>query len=181
MTLCIFFIYGCFNLTQKPLTSNNLEANPPSPLKLNANGMSKGKATLKTIHGNIIFRFYPLEAPQTVTRFIELINQKFYDGQSFFRVIPNFVIQTGDTTETGFGGTGKKIKAEFNKIQHIKGSVAMARAKDVDSADSQFYIALTTLPHLDGKYTVFGQVISGLEILNRIQKGDKILSLTFQK
>ena len=79
------------------------------------------------------------------------------------------------------GGSGQKLKAEFNDIQHIKGTVAMARAKSEDSADSQFYIALSTLPHLDKQYTVFGQVISGLKILDKIQKNDKMVEVSIQK
>ena len=81
----------------------------------------------------------------------------------------------------GSGGSGKKLKAEFNDIQHIRGTVAMARTTDPDSADSQFYISLTTVPHLDRKYTVFGQVINGLDTLEKIQKDDVIISMVFQK
>lgn len=146
-------------------------------LKTDSNGLSQARVILKTVHGNIIFRFYPKKAPNTVTRIIELIQQGFYDGITWHRVVPGFVIQTGDPTATGTGGSGRKLKAEFNDIQHIKGTVAMARAQDVDSADSQFYIALTTLSHLDGKYTVFGQVIDGLEVLEKITQGDKILTM----
>lgn len=143
------------------------------------NGQSKSTVLIKTVHGNISFKFYPKKAPHTVTRIIQLVQQGFYDGLVFHRVIPNFVIQTGDPQATGAGGTGTKVKAEFNTLQHIKGTLAMARhSNDIDSADSQFYIALTTLPHLDNKYTIFGQVIEGLELLKKVQKGDKVLSMS---
>ncbi len=149
-------------------------------LALDANGRSQLKAVIRTAHGNIVIKFYPTEAPNTVTRFIELIQKDFYNGLTFHRVIPNFVVQGGDPTASGTGGSGTKLKAEFNKIQHILGTVAMARAQDINSADSQFYIALTTLPHLDEKYTVFGQVVKGLNLLPQITNGDKILSISLR-
>ncbi|GAB4021734.1 MAG: peptidylprolyl isomerase [Bdellovibrio sp.] len=149
-------------------------------LKVDESGLSEAKIVIKTVHGNISFKLYPKKAPNTVTRIIELTQQGFYDGIIFHRVIPNFVIQGGDPTGTGTGGSGKKLKAEFNDIQHIKGTVAMARAQDVDSADSQFYIALNTLPHLDRNYTVFGQVSEGMDVLEKITQGDKIITMTFQ-
>jgi len=149
-------------------------------LKVGDDGLSEAKIMIKTVHGNIAFKLYPKKAPNTVTRIIELTQQGFYDGIIFHRVIPNFVIQGGDPTGTGTSGSGKNLKAEFNDIPHIKGTVAMARAQDVDSADSQFYIALTTLPHLDKSYTVFGQVVEGMEILEKIVQGDKIITMTFQ-
>ena len=126
------------------------------------------------------FKFYPTKAPNTVNRIVELIKSGFYDGLTFHRVVPNFVAQGGDPTGTGTGGSGKKLKAEFNDIQHIRGTVAMARASEPDSADSQFYLALTTLPHLDGNYTVFGQVVEGLELLDKIKVGDKMLSVVVE-
>lgn len=146
-------------------------------LKADRNGLSHARVIIKTGHGNVIFKFYPKEAPETVTRIIELIQQSFYDGLKFHRVVPGFVVQGGDPTGTGTGGSGHKLKAEFSNLQHIKGTVAMARAQNPDSADSQFYIALTTLPHLDKKYTIFGQVVKGLEILDKISQGDKIISM----
>jgi cyclophilin family peptidyl-prolyl cis-trans isomerase len=151
-------------------------------IQVDNKGLSKSTVTIKTVHGNIIFKLYPEQAPITVARIIELTNEGFYDGLTFHRVVPGFVIQGGDPAGDGTGGSGKKLKAEFSKLQHVKGSVAMARAAgDVDSADSQFYIALNTLPHLDGSYTVFGQVIEGLDIVERVQKGDKIISMSFNE
>ena len=142
-------------------------------------GLSKTTALMKTVHGNILIKFYPQKAPNTVTRIVELIQQGFYDGITFHRVIPKFVAQAGDPTALGTGGSGSKLKAEFNDIQHVKGTIAMARGQDdKDSADSQFYISLRTLPHLDGKYTVFAQVIEGLDFLDKLQQGDKILSFS---
>jgi len=169
-------LMGGMACTKKEANTDS-EQTLSSGLKSDSNGLSVAKATIKTVHGNIVFKFYPNKAPNTVNRIVELIKTGFYDGLIFHRVVPNFVAQGGDPTGTGTGGSGKKLKAEFNDIQHIRGTVAMARASEPDSADSQFYIALTTLPHLDGNYTVFGQVVEGLDLLDKIQKGDKILSI----
>ncbi|MBL6991202.1 MAG: peptidylprolyl isomerase [Bacteriovoracaceae bacterium] len=149
-----------------------------SDLQIDSTGLSRVKGVIKTAYGNITLRFYPKHAPNTVTRILELVQQGFYDGLTFHRVIPNFVIQTGDPTNSGTGGTGIRLRAEFSNIQHIKGTIAMARGESNDSADSQFYITLTTSPHLDKKYTVFAQVSDGLSVLDKITKGDKILSFS---
>lgn len=175
---------SCFKSNEKEIAQAN--SNDPTQvtaksLTVTKNGLSQESIIIKTVHGNIIFKFYPQKAPNTVTRIIKLVNEGFYDGLKFHRVVPNFVIQAGDPTATGSGGSGKKLKAEFNDAQHIKGTVAMARTSDPDSADSQFYISLNTLPHLDGKYTVFGQVVEGLEVLNKVKQGDVIISMVFNK
>lgn len=139
-------------------------------------------AVLTTNRGEIHIQFLTHKAPNTVLRIKELINNDFYNGIQFHRVISNFVIQAGDPTGTGAGGSGKKLDAEFNDELHVKGTVAMARlGDDINSADSQFYIALSTLPHLDKNYTVFGKVVKGIEILEMIQQGDKIISFKLNK
>ncbi|RPJ72335.1 MAG: peptidylprolyl isomerase [Alphaproteobacteria bacterium] len=147
-------------------------------LQTDIGGLSTTAATIKTIHGDIVFRFYTKAAPRTSARVMQLILAKFYDGLLFHRAIPNFIIQAGDPTGTGNGGSGTKLKSEFNELQHIKGTIAMARGMDKDSGDSQFYICLTTLSHLDGKNTIFGQVVDGLEVLPKLSKGDRIISIT---
>ncbi len=147
-------------------------------LKTDIGGLSNASATIQTVYGNIVFRFYTKAAPVTSARIMQLIQSKFYDNMVFHRAIPNFVIQTGDPTGTGNGGSGVKLKAEFSDLQHIKGTIGMAKSIDPNSADSQFYICLTTLPHLDKKNTVFGQVVEGLELLPKLAKGDRILSIT---
>ena len=184
-TLILLFFFACSKKDiqtneQVPLSQERKQITAPD-LQTDKNGLSLTEATLKTVHGDIVFKFYPKHAPKTVARIIELIQQDFYNGLIFHRVIPNFVVQGGDPDGTGMGGSGQKLKAEFNDLQHIKGTVAMARAQDPDSADSQFYIALATLPHLDKNYTVFGQVVRGMDILTKIAKGDKILSLSLKK
>lgn len=133
-------------------------------------------AVIQTDFGEIVFRFYPDVAPKTVENFKKLVQKGFYDGITFHRVIPGFVIQGGDPnskdddrSNDGLGGPGYTIKAEFTaKKKHVRGTVAMARAQDPDSAGSQFYICLAPQPRLDGKYTIFGQVVSGMEVVDKI-------------
>ena len=127
--------------------------------------------------GIIKIEFFPDDAPKTVENFITLAKKGFYDGLAFHRVEPGFVVQGGDPKGDGTGGPGYKIKAEFNKQQHDRGVVAMARSQDPDSAGSQFYITLAPAHFLDGKYTVFGKVISGMNIVDNIKKGDKMKSV----
>ena len=147
-------------------------------LSLDAQGLSKAVAVITTEKGVIKFRFYPKDAPNTVNRIIELIQKGFYNGTVFHRVVPGFVIQGGDPTGTGSGGSGQKLKAEFNERRHIEGTVAMARTQDPNSADSQFYISLGTHPHLDRSYTVFGQAVEGMDVARKIQPGDKMITVT---
>jgi peptidyl-prolyl cis-trans isomerase B (cyclophilin B) len=127
--------------------------------------------------GEIKFDFYPEDAPKTVENFVTLAKKGFYDGLTFHRVEPNFVIQGGDPQGNGTGGPGYKIKAEFNKQKHVRGAVAMARSNDPDSAGSQFYIVLAPANFLDGKYTVFGIVTSGMDVVDKVRVGDKMKSV----
>ena len=167
-----------FNKSSTALLSNINGKIEVDKLQTDIGGLSTTSATIKTVHGDIVFRFYTKAAPYTSARIMQLIQNKFYDGLVFHRAIPNFIIQTGDPTGAGDGGSGSKLKAEFNELQHIKGTIAMARGTDKDSADSQFYICLTTLSHLDGKNTIFGQVVDGLDVLPKLSKGDRVISIT---
>ncbi len=146
-------------------------------------GPGQGKAegqtmVIETQYGNIEIELFPKDAPKTVAQITELANKGFYNNLTFHRVVPDFVVQGGDPNGNGTGGSGKNIPAEFNSHKHVEGTVAMARAADPNSADSQFYICLATLPHLDGNYTVFGQVTKGMEFVKKIQVGDKMLKVT---
>lgn len=127
--------------------------------------------------GEIKIDFFPADAPKTVENFITLANKGFYDGLTFHRVEPGFVVQGGDPKGNGTGGPGYKVKAEFNKNPHNRGAVAMARSNDPDSAGSQFYIVLAPANFLDGKYTVFGTVTSGMDVVDKIRVGDKMKSV----
>lgn len=123
--------------------------------------------------GRVVIEMRPDLAPKHVKRIKELVRQHFYDGVVFHRVIDGFMAQTGDPTGTGMGGSGQKIKAEFSKEPHFRGAVSMARAADINSADSQFFIVLAASTYLDGQYTYWGKVTSGMEIVDKIKKGDK--------
>ncbi len=163
-----------------PATGEVKQSNPNPDLTVDPSGLSKATVIVTTNQGVIKYKFYPQDAPNTVKRMIELINQGFYNGLKFHRVVPGFVIQGGDPQGNGTGGSGQKLKAEFNSRKHVEGTVAMARAQDPDSADSQFYIALSTQPHLDKSYTVFGQVIEGMDVVKKIQPEDKMLSVIIE-
>jgi peptidyl-prolyl cis-trans isomerase B (cyclophilin B) len=127
--------------------------------------------------GEITIEFFPEDAPKTVENFVTLAKKGFYDGVTFHRVEPNFVVQGGDPKGNGTGGPGYTIKDEFNKQKHVRGVVAMARTQAPNSAGSQFYITLAPAHFLDGQYTVFGRVTSGMEVVDKIKVGDKMKSV----
>jgi peptidylprolyl isomerase len=138
---------------------------------------------LETTHGRVVIELLPDLAPNHVARIKDLASQGFYNGVVFHRVIDGFMAQTGDPTGTGRGGSGKNLKAEFSKASHERGTVSMARANHPDSADSQFFICFDDASFLDGKYTVWGRVIEGMENVDKIKRGepvkdpDKIISM----
>ena len=136
-----------------------------------------GVITLET-GGEIRMEFYPQDAPKTVENFVALAKKGFYNGLTFHRVVPDFVVQGGCPKGNGTGGPGYTIKAEFNTQKHLRGAVAMARSQHPDSAGSQFYICYGPTPHLDGSYTVFGRVVAGMEHVDRIKQGDRMTSVT---
>jgi peptidylprolyl isomerase len=122
--------------------------------------------------GRVVIEMRPDLAPATCAQIKTLVRQGFYDGIVFHRVIDGFMVQTGDPKGDGTGGSGHKLKAEFSNEKHVRGIVSMARASDPDSADSQFFIMLAPQPSLDGKYTIWGKVVSGMEYIDQIKKGD---------
>ncbi|MFZ4125540.1 MAG: peptidylprolyl isomerase [Rickettsiales bacterium] len=132
--------------------------------------------------GTVTIQLRPDLAPKHVKRIKELAREGFYDGIIFHRVIDGFMAQTGDPTGTGMSGSGQKLKAEFSREPHERGTLSMARAMNVDSADSQFFICFQSANFLDGQYTVWGKVKSGMECVDKITRGeppanpDKIIS-----
>jgi peptidyl-prolyl cis-trans isomerase B (cyclophilin B) len=134
------------------------------------------RAIIETKFGNMEIRFFPDKAPKHVENFIKLARSGFYDKTIFHRVIPGFMIQGGDPntkdekdkSRYGMGGPGYKVKAEFNDRPHVRGTVSMARSQDPDSAGSQFFIVVQDTAHLNGKYTVFGEVVKGMEVADKI-------------
>jgi len=127
---------------------------------------------IETEHGEVLIELYPDSAPNTVANFKALAGKGFYDGLKFHRVIAGFMAQGGDPEGTGRGGPGYNVKAEFNARKHVRGTLAMARSASPDSAGSQFYICFAPQPHLDGQYTIFGQVVEGMDVVDQIKQGD---------
>ncbi len=123
--------------------------------------------------GRVVIAMRPDLAPDHVAQIKALARRGFYDGVPFHRVIDGFMAQTGDPTGTGTGGSGNKLKAEFSNEKHVRGTVSMARAQDPNSADSQFFIVFAPAPFLDGQYTIWGEVTSGMEHVDAIKKGDQ--------
>jgi len=129
---------------------------------------------LETTKGPVVIEMRPDLAPTHVARIKELVREGFYDGVVFHRVIEGFMAQTGDPDGTGSGGSGKKLKAEFTKEKHKRGTVSMARAQNPDSGDSQFFICFEDAPWLDGQYTVWGRVVEGMENVDKIKRGEPV-------
>jgi len=134
---------------------------------------------LDTVNGQIVIKLYADKAPNTVATFMKKVNEGFYDGLTFHRVIPGFMAQGGDPLGTGTGGGSQK--SELNNIPFVRGTIGLARGPNIEiSNDSQFFICFTTegCQHLTGDYVNFGEVISGLEVLDKIVQGDKILKIS---
>lgn len=146
-------------------TKSNVKSEAPKAIITMANG------------GKIEIEFFPEVAPKHVKNFITLANKGFYNGLAFHRVIPGFMAQGGDPSGDGTGGPGYSVPAEFSDKPHLRGTLAMARSSDPDSAGSQFYICFAAQPSLDKSYTVFGQVTKGMEVVDAIKMGDKMKSI----
>ena len=130
--------------------------------------------TLVTTKGKVVIAMRPDLAPNHVARIKELVKQGFYDSIVFHRVIDGFMAQTGCPHGTGTGGSGKKLKAEFSKEKHVRGTVSMARAQSPDSGDSQFFICFDDASFLNNQYTVWGKVTSGMENVDKIKRGEPV-------
>jgi peptidylprolyl isomerase len=129
---------------------------------------------LETTKGPVTIEMKAAQAPNHVMRIKELVRERFYDGVAFHRVIDGFMAQTGCPMGTGTGGSGKKLKAEFNPTKHVRGTVSMARAASPDSGDSQFFICFKDAPWLNNQYTAWGAVISGMENIDKIKRGEPV-------
>lgn len=186
--LCIGVI--CAGIScKKPIVKNEEDNNKEATMGVEQKqwkapvkeGVEKGKkyiATIKTSKGDIVCELFAEDAPLSVTNFKYLADSGFYKGLTFHRVVPDFVIQGGDPDGTGAGGPGYTIPAEIGK-PHKMGALAWARTGDEvnperRSSGSQFYITYKATPFLDGAYTVFGQTIQGMDVVNKIEQGDKI-------
>ncbi len=130
---------------------------------------------LNITHGEVIIELLPDVAPKHCARIKELARDGFYDGIVFHRVIDGFMAQTGDPTGTGTGGSGQNLEAEFNDTPHARGVCSMARAQAPNSADSQFFICFADAGFLDGQYTAWGRVVSGMEHVDQIKRGEPVI------
>ena len=150
-----------------------------SPPDMQIDPQKTYRATVETNRGEIVLELYPEHAPKTVNNFVFLANEGFYDGVVFHRVISNFVIQGGDPTGTGRGGPGYRFEDELkgNPLKHERGVISMANAGP-NTNGSQFFITHSPQPHLDGKHTVFGKVVEGLDVVDAIQQGDSMKQVT---
>lgn len=169
LIFCIVLIGTCTALVS--VAQQSTKKFTPQEIKK----MSETTAVLETKFGSITLKFFPDAAPGHVKNFIDLAKKGFYDGTTFHRVIPGFMIQGGDPNSKnpdkrthGTGGPGYTIKAEFNDKPHKRGTLSMARAQSPDSAGSQFFICVKDSPFLDRQYTVFGEVVSGMDVADKI-------------
>jgi len=151
----------------------------PTPPAMQIDAGKNYRVTIETTKGNIVLELYPQHAPKTVNNFVFLATEGFYDGVVFHRVIDDFVIQGGDPTGTGRGGPGYKFEDEFkgNPLKHGTGFISMANSGPGTNG-SQFFITHSPQPHLDGKHTVFGKVVEGMDVVNAIRQGDKMVKLS---
>ena len=169
------------------------DATPPRPLVFNeiqrkfaaAPAMQIDRnqtylATFETTKGRIVVELYAKDAPITVNNFVFLAKAGYFDGLNFHRYVPGFVVQGGDPDGNGTGGPGYTIKDEFGPLgrKHVQGAVGMARTQAPNSSGSQFYFCLDAAPHLDGGYTVFGQVTEGLDVVLNLRRGDVMTKVT---
>ena len=141
-------------------------------LTMNAAANDENILLLELKDGTVTIEMKPDVAPKHVERIKELVKEGFYDGLTFHRVIAGFMAQTGDPLGNGTGGSGKNIDAEFNNERHVRGTLSMARSRDPNSADSQFFICFQDASWLDGQYTIWGQVIKGMKFIDMIKKGE---------
>jgi cyclophilin family peptidyl-prolyl cis-trans isomerase len=154
--LALVFVIGCSEGEEAGNQKENMvEQNRP-------------RVIMETSMGKIVLELFPDAAPNHVKNFLDLVNKGFYNGLTFHRVARDFVIQGGSPDGSPAGHAGYTIPAEFSNLHHMPGTLAMARGADPNSASSQFYICLAQLPDLDGKYTIFGQTVEGMDVVRKI-------------
>ncbi len=150
----------------------------PPPMVINTS--QQYTATIHTEKGNLVLELFAADVPVTVNNFVFLAREGFYDGTTFHRVISDFMAQGGDPTGTGTGGPGYKFADEFTTHTHVTGTLSMANA-GANTNGSQFFITYSPQHHLDGKHSVFGQLIEGMDVLEKIKAGDTIIKITIEE
>ena len=146
--------------------------NSPIPMVIDVN--KKYSAVIKTARGDLTLELYPQDAPVTVNSFVSLARKGFYNGLTFHRIIPSFMVQGGDPKGDGSGGPGYTIPDEINQRKHVTGALSMAKTAQPNTGGSQFFICFAPQPHLDGIHTVFGQLTQGTDVLKQLVIGDKM-------
>ena len=168
--LAVAVLCGCLKAGRDQPTRKETRMTEPLP-----------QVTMQTSKGNLVLELAEDDAPNTVANFISLAEKGFYDGLTFHRVIPNFMIQGGCPLGTGAGGPGYVIADEFSpRLRHTRGVISMANAGP-NTGGSQFFITHVPCPHLDGKHAVFGRITSGMDVVDSIRKGDRILKVTVDR
>jgi peptidyl-prolyl cis-trans isomerase B (cyclophilin B) len=137
-------------------------------------------ATMETSAGTLVLDLFAADAPMTVNNFVFLARDGFYDGTTFHRIIPDFMAQGGDPADTGSGGPGYQFADEFTHRKHVMGALSMANAGPKTNG-SQFFICYKPQPHLNGKHSVFGQLVEGMDALKKLKNGSKIISVTIKE
>lgn len=181
--------FGCAVRKPPSIQSSNadrepsfMQHSPPRAEELDAYAQEarRSQVRIATAKGDIVVTLFPDDAPMHAAAFLKLVKAGFYDGLAFHRVEPGFVVQGGDPDGDGTGGPGYRLPAEFNTRPHVRGTLAMARSSDPDSAGSQFYLCLADARFLDGQYTVFGTMTDGFDALDAIARGDRMQNLTVE-
>jgi peptidyl-prolyl cis-trans isomerase B (cyclophilin B) len=163
--------------TSQSTTSVKTYSSPP---EMNLFTNMKYTAIMKTNKGTMVFELFSRDVPHTVNNFVFLSREGFYNNTIFHRVIAGFMAQGGDPTGTGTGGPGYKFADEITSHTHVTGTLSMANAGP-NTNGSQFFICFAPQPHLDGHYSVFGQLIEGMDVLNQIVQGDQVISITIKE
>jgi len=170
---------SCATVSSEPTPINKpMSYSTPPPMTIDTS--KQYTATIETEKGNLVLELFASDVPVTVNNFVFLAREGFYDGTTFHRVIPDFMAQGGDPTGTGTGGPGYKFADEFTKHTHVTGALSMANSGP-NTNGSQFFITYAPQPHLDGKHSVFGQLVDGMDVLKAIKNGDAVVRITIEE
>ena len=182
LTLCLTGVIPIQSLINGPTGESEMQSQTPksynSPIPMVIDVNKKYTAFIKTAKGDLVLELYPKDAPVTVNSFVSLVRKGFYNGLTFHRIVPNFVVQGGDPKGDGTGGPGYQFQNEISQRRHITGTLSMAHSSAPNSNGSQFFICLEPQPSLDGSYSVFGQLTQGMDVLKKLVIGDKMTEVT---
>ena len=177
--LVALLLTSCATAPSEPApTKKPMSYSAPPPMTIDTS--KQYTATIETEKGNLVLELFAKDVPVTVNNFVFLAREGFYDGTTFHRVIPDFMAQGGDPTGTGSGGPGYKFADEFTEHTHVTGALSMANAGP-NTNGSQFFITYAPQHHLDGKHSVFGELVDGMDVLEAIEKGDTIVRITIEE